>query len=138
MKKKFIWSDISTKPSFYLDDKGFYALNNCYLMFGDYTLLRYLIGILNSNVFKYLFENFYSGGELGQKGFRYIKEFLTKVPLPKNSKYQKDIIKLVNEINKPTISHNKFKQISKEINILVEKSYLLSEAEKKLINGQVK
>ena len=137
-EKKIIWSDISTKPSFYLDDKGFYALNNCYLMFGDYTLLRYLIGILNSNVFKYLFENFYSGGELGQKGFRYIKEFLTKVPLPKNSKYQKDIIKLVNEINKPTISHNKFKQISKEINILVEKSYLLSEAEKKLINGQVK
>ncbi len=137
-EKKIIWSDISTKPSFYLDDKSFYALNNCYLMFGDYALLRYLIGILNSNVFKYLFENFYSGGELGQKGFRYIKEFLTKVPLPKNSKYKKDIIKLVNEINKPTISKSKFEQIYKEINILVEKSYLLSDEEKKLINEQVK
>ena len=98
-------------------------------------------GVLPENTlesFKYLFENFYSGGELGQKGFRYIKEFLTKVPIPKNSKYQKDIIKLVNEINDPTISHNKFKQNSKEINILVEKSYLLSKEEKNLINGQVK
>ena len=135
---KIIWSDISTEPSFYLDVENFYVLNNCYLMFGDNNLLRYLIGILNSNVFKYLFENFYSGGELGQKGFRYIKEFLTKVPIPKNSKYQKDIIKLVDQINKPGVSKNEFKKILKEMNILVEKTYSLSEKERELINIHIK
>ena len=132
-ENKVMWSDISQKPSFYFDNQKFYALNNSYVMFGEEELLKYLVGILNSDLFKYLFENFYSGGELGNKGFRYIKEFITRVPVPSKSKHKKEIIKLVNEIIASDKKIQKINNISKKINELVEKSYEMTLSEKKLI-----
>ena len=133
-ENKIIWSDISTEPSFFFDSKKFYALNNCYLMFGQDDLLKYLLAILNSNVFKYLFENFYSGGELGNNGYRYIKEFIIKVPVPKESKFKKNIIKLVDKIIIEDPPQAKLNKLSQEINFLVEKTYGLSTDEINLIN----
>ena len=111
---------------------------NLFTLMGKTVVIDTSIYLYRYNSNNELFENFYSGGELGQKGFRYIKEFLTKVPIPKNSKYQKDIIKLVDQINKPGVSKNEFKKILKEMNILVEKTYSLSEKERELINIHIK
>ena len=132
-EEKILWSDISLKPSFVYDKEKYYVLNNGYVMFGEKKLLKYLIGILNSSVFRYLFEKFYSGGELGEKGFRYIKEFISKVPIPENSTYKKKVIELVDEITRKNISDKDIQSISKKIEQIILKIYEFDKDEIRLL-----
>ena len=80
-----------------------------------------------------MFENFYSGGELGKKGFRYKNYYMEKVPIPKESKFKLKIIQHVNKIIEPNLPPKKINKISREINLLVEKVYELSKEEINLI-----
>lgn len=45
--------------------------------------LDILCDLLNSNFIAYVFKRFYSGGGLGEDGYRYKKQFIKKLPLPK-------------------------------------------------------
>ena len=102
--------------------------------------LKYLIGILNSNTFTFFFKNFYSGGLLGEKGYRYKKVYLEKVPIPvpdkKNlnliEKNVDNIIKLSSKKN--SSSHTKIKECEINIEKLVRSIYQLNDEEIKLIN----
>jgi len=78
---KILYSDIVQKRGkFYYDEQKYYTNDTAFMIIGDH--LKYLVAILNSKLFSYLYSNFYSGGVLGDKGLRYKKEFLLKVPIP--------------------------------------------------------
>ena len=102
--------------------------------------LKYLIAILNSKTFTFLFKNFYSGGFLGNKGYRYKKVYLEKVPIPvpdkKNlnliEKNVKDIIKF--HLKKDSQNLIKIKESENNIEKLVQNIYQLTSEEIILIN----
>ena len=81
-KQKIIYSEIVREPQFYFDKNDhFFAEATSFFMTGND--LEYLYGILHSKLFTYFFKTFYSGGGLGEKGIRYKKVFLEKLPIPK-------------------------------------------------------
>ena len=79
---KIIYSEIVREPQFYYDDNGhFYPEATVFIMTGEY--LEYLINFLNSPITASIFKKFYAGGGLGNDGYRYKKQFLLNLPIPK-------------------------------------------------------
>lgn len=87
-RQKIMYSEIVREPQFYLDNIGeFYPEATTFIMTGDD--LEYLYHLLQSKPVTYFFKTFYSGGGLGNEGYRYKKMFLEKLPVPKNNKDMK-------------------------------------------------
>ena len=82
-KPKIIYSEIVQKPQFLLDTENFFPEASSFIMSGEH--LDYLIKILNSGIYCYIFKTFYAGGGLGGSGYRYKKKFLLNLPVPKFS-----------------------------------------------------
>jgi len=78
-KPKIVWKEMSSEPPFVLDKNGYFTNDTITFLIGE--KLDYLLSLLNSKLFFYLFSNYYSGGGLGSKGVRFKKDFLSKVPL---------------------------------------------------------
>ncbi|MBR2149006.1 MAG: class I SAM-dependent DNA methyltransferase, partial [Campylobacter sp.] len=104
-KEKIVYSEIVRNSQFYLDsDKynpdRFYAEATSFILTGEN--LHYLLAILNSKCATFVFKTFYAGGGLGESGFRYKKQFLEKLPIPKidstNKALSDEIIKCVDKI----------------------------------------
>ena len=76
-KEKIVWSEISRSPSFTFLKDNYYINNTSYLINSGN---KYLLGILNSNVVKYYMSLIAT--DLGKEGFRYIKQFIEKLPIP--------------------------------------------------------
>ncbi|MFN3270920.1 MAG: TaqI-like C-terminal specificity domain-containing protein, partial [Candidatus Kapaibacteriota bacterium] len=79
-KEKIVWQEIVSEPSFAFDNTGIYCESTSLLMTGKH--LKYLFVVLNSKSGTFFFKHFYSGGGLGEKGYRYKKVFLEKLPIP--------------------------------------------------------
>src|SRR5690606_23011545 len=81
LKPKIIYADIvQDRGKFYFDIDGYYTNDTAFIITGDD--LEYYTLILNSRLFSYLYKKFYSGGGLGDKGLRFKKEFIEKIPVP--------------------------------------------------------
>lgn len=85
-KEKIVYSEIVQKPQFYLDSSSFYCEASSFLITGNN--LKYLMALLNSKQTCNFFKKFYMGTGLGLKGFRYKKDFLNLLPIPRISKQQ--------------------------------------------------
>ena len=81
-KQKIVYSEIVQSPQFFLDKRGeFFVEATSFLITGEH--LDYLVDWLNSPTIAWVFKQFYAGGGLGKKGFRYKKKFLEQLPIPK-------------------------------------------------------
>jgi hypothetical protein len=80
-KRKIIYSEIVREPQFHLDDEGFFPEATAFIMTGEHV--DYLIHILNSPLVAWVFKTYYSGGGLGEEGYRYKKAFLENLPVPR-------------------------------------------------------
>ncbi len=80
-KEKIIWKEMSSETPFVLDNNRYFAVDTITFLSGEN--LQYLLTILNSKIFLYIYSNFYSGGGLGSKGLRFKKEFISHIPIPK-------------------------------------------------------
>ena len=90
---KIIYADIvQDTGKFYLDEDGYYTNDTAFMISGEN--LHYLLGILNSKAFTYFYKHFYCGSVLGNKGLRYKRDFLLKVPIPVPNNI--DLNKLIN------------------------------------------
>ncbi|MEA3450329.1 MAG: Eco57I restriction-modification methylase domain-containing protein, partial [Bacteroidota bacterium] len=83
-KEKIIWKEMSSDTPFCIDKNKFFTNDTITFITGDN--LYFLIAVLNSKLNFYSFSNFYSGGGLGNKGVRFKKEFISKIPVPKIDK----------------------------------------------------
>lgn len=103
--------------------------------------LKYLIAFLNNSFVAFIFKTFYAGGNLGEKGFRYKKAFLEKLPIPKiNSTNQKTADELVNLVDAILKAKEKNKnantqEFENKIDALVYKLYNLNDNEINLIES---
>ena len=95
-KEKIIYSEISNEPSFTLDFEKHYLGNTAYIMNSDNIDLKYLLGLLNSNVLFWIFQKICYN--LGNKGFRFIKNFVEQLPIILDNKNQENVILLVDNI----------------------------------------
>lgn len=96
-KEKIVWAEMTDEPRFIYDNKGFYTNQTCYFIARDD---KYLFAILNSKVIYFFMRQMASN--LGEGAFRWIKQFIERLPIPKitpeNQKIADKIIVLVDKI----------------------------------------
>lgn len=131
-KNKIIYSDIVQESGkFYLDTEKYYTNDTAFLIYHpDMKILKYLIGILNSNISHKIYLMFYSGGKLGNKGLRYKKEFLSQLPIPP---YNIKIVEIVDRIIELKKLDKDTQDLENQIDEMVYDLYELTEEEKELV-----
>jgi hypothetical protein len=77
-KQKIIWPDISTEPSFYLDNQKFIVNNTAYILTGPN--LNSIVLFLNSKINKWYFNKIST--TLGEENNRYFSKFVGLIPIP--------------------------------------------------------
>jgi hypothetical protein len=147
-KQKIIYPDIMRMPTrnellneypyFYFDKSGFYVEATNFMLVGEYSDIVFLF--LVSDIGFYIFSKFYAGPQFDKTGFRYKKDYLNRLVIPKIDKINveklrsffrnewteldiKNIDNLASEIFRKTIGLNK-----EEYNIIkIYKSSLLEQ-----------
>ncbi len=98
-KPKIVWADLArTGNAFIYDEYGFTSPNTTYLIASeDKTLLKYLIGVLNSKVIlKYLD---WISAKLDETGWRWFKQYVEIFPIPCATAIQQtQVAQLVDQI----------------------------------------
>ena len=97
-KEKIIYREISDEPNFTLDLSSYFLGNTAYILNSDSINLKYILGLLNSNVLFWIFKQICYN--LGKKGFRFIKIFVEQLPIIINKNYEKEVIVIVEDILK--------------------------------------
>lgn len=134
---KIIWAEMTNTPCFAYDDKGYYINQTCYFIPTDD---KYLCALLNSMLIYFYMQQIASS--LGEGAFRWIKQFVEKLPIvkidSKNQKTADSIINLVDEIlrAKAKDSTANTSKLESEIDSLVYKLYNLTNKEIKIIEGE--
>ncbi|HPO66112.1 MAG TPA: TaqI-like C-terminal specificity domain-containing protein [Bacteroidales bacterium] len=139
-KEKVVYSEIVRKPQFYYDTENFYVEATSFLMTGK--KVKYLCGLLNSKSAAYFFKRFYSGGGLGDEGYRYKKDFLERLPLPIYTTNNLSIVQQIETLVDKIISAKRenpqsdTQELEHEIDKLVYQLYDLTEEEIKIIEKE--
>ncbi|EDP1823238.1 class I SAM-dependent DNA methyltransferase, partial [Campylobacter jejuni] len=132
-KEKIVYPETTQGAYFVYDNKGIFLEKTAFFIVCEN--LKYLLGLLSSNLITYYYKNFSQGCKLGIKGYQYNKHALENLPLPKiNSKNEKlanELISLVDEIlkAKEQDKNANTQELENKINSLVYKLYNLTEEE---------
>ncbi|MCF8465715.1 MAG: Eco57I restriction-modification methylase domain-containing protein [Flavobacteriales bacterium] len=86
VKPKIVWGEISDKPKFAYDDKGYYAEATTFLMTGE--KLKYLLAILNSNASEWYFNLIGTTTGMGTNRWKKYKIELLPIPLASTEQEQ--------------------------------------------------
>ena len=119
-KPKIVYIEIMTDnpndgyefPAFAYDEIKAVVLNTAYIMVSDTHNIKYILGILNSSLGRYLLKLYVS--QLGERQFRMLHQFITKVPLPIVDKTKEEtiasivenVIKLKGNLNEKKLQEN--------------------------------
>lgn len=79
--EKLVWAEISPEPAFCVDLDNHVVLNSAYLLnsYDDNYPLYYLVGLLNSNITKWIFKRI-SPHILAER-LRFTKQYVSKIPI---------------------------------------------------------
>lgn len=80
-KEKIIYPETTQNAYFVYDNKGFFIEKTAFILICEN--LKYLQGLLSSNLVTYYYKNFSKGCKLGIKGYQYNKHALEYLPIPK-------------------------------------------------------
>jgi hypothetical protein len=137
-KEKVVWSEIVKQPQFYFDRENFYVEATGFLMTGKNV--KYICGLLNSKPITFFFKQWYAGGGLGEKGYRYKKAFLENLPIPPITASNQGIVSQIESLVDKILSAKKqnpqtnTQELEREIDRLVYQLYELTEQEIKIID----
>ena len=135
---KIIYADIvQDQGKFFYDTEKYYTNDTAFLITGDN--LVYLVGVLNSKAFSFFYKQFYCGGALGNKGLRFKRDYLMRVPIPIGTEsQQKEIVSLVTAILSQKKDNSFADTLDKEtaIDRIVYRLYDLTEEDIKIIEEQ--
>ena len=130
-KPKVVYMEIQTDnpeegypfPCYSYDDKSCVVLNTAYIMSSETIDLRYVLGILNSRLGKFLVKLYVT--QLQERQFRMLSQYVTKFPIARPSKEQEtEMIRYVRDV---IAYHSKVSE--KLIDELAFKIYKLSDIE---------
>jgi adenine-specific DNA-methyltransferase len=137
-KEKIIFQEIVQEPCFIFNksDKSYFCLDTARIITG--MNLKYLLCVLNSNLFFYTVKKFYGGGGLGSEGIRMKHTFFEQFKVLELSESEQKIyvslcdkILLKKEKKESTILEEK------EINNLIYELYELTETEINIIENKI-
>ena len=77
-KEKIFWAEMTKEACFNFDDGNFFINQTCYF---STDLTKYHLAILNSKLVYFYFSNI--SNNLGEGAFRWIKQFVEQIPIPK-------------------------------------------------------
>lgn len=107
-----MYSEIVSEPQFFIDNiSQFYPEATSFILVGKH--LEYILDILNSDIYAFFFKKFYAGGGLGETGYRYKKQFILKLPVPKP---KSDILESKNIMSIYDLSNEEYDYIIQQIN----------------------
>lgn len=134
-KEKIVYKEIVRESSFFIDHLNYYPEATTFYLVGKEV--KYLLGALNSKPCTYFFKKYYAGGGLGEDGFRYKKDFLEKIPIPKVENAIKNQLHfVVDEIIDNKGKGLSSKKLENKINIIFYKIYKLNYEEVKIIDPE--
>lgn len=137
-KEKIIWAEMTKESCFIFDKNSILTNQTCY--FFHHQSNKYLLGVLNSKTIFYYMGQIASG--LGDGAFRWIKQYVENLPIPKitesNQSIADKIITLVKEILKikEQDSKSNTQELESQIDSLVQTLYNLTEEEIKIIENK--
>ncbi|MCX7759486.1 MAG: class I SAM-dependent DNA methyltransferase, partial [bacterium] len=137
-KEKIVWQEIVYEPCFAYDKDKYYVEATGFIMVGQE--LKYILGVLNSRIAGAIFKRFYSGGGLGEKGYRYKKYYLENFPIPLinelNMNLYLRIIELVDRVIQANPKNNQgfeLKKLDEELEEMIFVMYQFDEEKAKYI-----
>ncbi|GHH44130.1 hypothetical protein GCM10007982_12000 [Helicobacter pylori] len=101
--------------------------------------MRYLLGMLPSKLITFAFKTFYAGGGLGERGYRYKKAFIERLPIPQITKSNKPTADKITDCAEQILALKEkdpkanTQRLEKEIDALVYQLYHLTDEEIKII-----
>ncbi|EAK8096440.1 class I SAM-dependent DNA methyltransferase [Campylobacter jejuni] len=132
-KEKIVYPETTQGAYFVYDNKGIFLEKTAFFIVCEN--LKYLLGLLSSNLITYYYKNFSQGCKLGTKGYQYNKHALENLPIPKiNSKNQNIVDEILKA--KEQDKNANTQELENKINSLVYKLYNLTEEEIKIIEGK--
>ena len=136
-KPKIVWKQTSKYQTFMLDTEGYYITVSAHMLTikdNDINKLKYILSILNSNLFKYYMLSVATN--FSGVGIRWLPAFIENVPIPEaSSKNFNKIIKLVDDITELKKQDKHTTPLEKNIDEIVYSLYGLSDEEIKIIEG---
>jgi hypothetical protein len=133
-KPKIIWGELSDKPKFTYENEGFIPEASLFAMVGEN--LKYLLGILNSKLALWYFEQISTSSGMGTNRWKKykIEQFPIRKTTPQN---MLSIEKKVDEIIhlKNTNIGSDTSLIERELDDLIMNIYELEEVEKEIIRN---
>ncbi len=133
-KPKIVWGEISDKPKFAFDDSNYYAEATTFLMTGE--KLKYLLGILNSRLSEWYFNQISTTTGMGTN--RWKKYKIEILPIKEPTETEELVLeKLVDQIitAKKSDPNTDTTALETEIDQLVYQLYELTPEEIKIIEG---
>jgi adenine-specific DNA-methyltransferase len=133
-KPKIVWGEISDKPKFAFDESNYYAEATTFLMTGE--KLKYLLGILNSKLSEWYFNQISTTTGMGTNRWKKYKIEVFPIKEP-TEREELSLEKLVDKIltAKKNDSKADTSVLETEIDQLVYQLYGLTEAEIKIVEG---
>lgn len=135
-KEKLIWQEMSSEPCFSYDNDNIYCNDTGRIMIAKN--IKFFTGFFNTRFFRYIFSNFYAGGELGATGIRFKHTFMLNVPISSGNIEQENMItSIVNDIVniKKMDSLTETSALETEIDQIIYEIYGLTEEEIMIIEG---
>ena len=138
-KPKIIWGELSDRPKFAYDDKGFYAEATLFALIGDN--LKYLLGVFNSKLGSWYFGQISTSSGMGTSRWKKYKIELLPIKDPDTINTD-EIVNFVNEIisitqtggyNTNSEKQAKVRDLEHQIDELVYRLYGLTEEEIKVV-----
>ena len=133
--------DFNEYPFMYFDRCGYYPEATAFLITGEQ--IRTIYAFLTSSLGIYSFINFYSGPRFDNKGFRYKKAYLEKIPISKLSEEKEEILaglidKILaitenNEYEHLSNKQEEIRKLEKEINEFFYRLYGLTRDEIRIV-----
>ncbi len=137
-KEKIVWAEMTDEPRFIYDNKGFLTNQTCYFIARDD---KYLFAILNSKVIYFFMRQIASN--LGEGAFRWIKQFIERLPIPQITEKNQELADKITDGAKAILALKEkdpkanTQKLEKEIDALVYQLYNLTDEEIKIIeDGQ--
>ncbi len=133
-KEKIVWAEMTDESRFIYDNKGFYTNQTCYFIARDD---KYLFAILNSKVTYFFMRQMASN--LGEGAFRWIKQFIERLPIPKITPQNQELADKITDCAKQILALKEkdpkanTQELEKEIDALVYQLYNLTDEEIKII-----
>ncbi|MGX3010097.1 Eco57I restriction-modification methylase domain-containing protein [Helicobacter sp. 23-1044] len=128
-KEKIVWAEMTKESCFIYDTSGFFINQTCYFI---PNANKYLLALLNSKLIYFYMQQIASG--LGDGAFRWIKQYIEKLPIPnldskEKQKIADEIVNLVDKILESKSQGKDTTQLQSQINSLIYALYALDSNE---------